>query len=174
MEEEKENKHNFAAKVASLFVSSVRIPLFGVILLLIAGAGSAVYAVKSYPGFFGLPPSQNEIERETEKLVNDVGKLIALPEGENPVIATVTETDLLKGEPFFMKARNGDKVLIYTNAGKAILYRPSERRLIEVGSLNIGQEEILTENEEESDDELEPVQITLSPSPIPSPSSESE
>jgi hypothetical protein len=47
----------------------------------------------------------------------------------------------VKDQPFFKNAKNGDKVLIYTNAKKAILYRPGEKRIIEVGAVNINNQQ---------------------------------
>lgn len=77
--------------------------------------------------------SQDEVKR----LVEQVGKLIALPEGETPTIATITDREKLKDVPFFTKAENDDKVLIYVNARKAFLYRPSSQKLIEVATINL-------------------------------------
>lgn len=65
---------------------------------------------------------------------SQVGKLIALPSGE-PAIATVSDEAKLKKQSFFKNAKNGDKVLMYTEARKAILYRPSENKIIEVASI---------------------------------------
>lgn len=76
--------------------------------------------------------------QEVKKLVAEVGKLIDLPLGENPTIATVLDITKLKDQPFFQKAKNGDKVLIYTNARKAILYDPQTKKIIDVAPLNIG------------------------------------
>lgn len=50
---------------------------------------------------------------------------------ETPTIATVSDITKLQGQPFFAKAQNGDKVYVYSNAKKAILYRPSENKIIE-------------------------------------------
>lgn len=77
---------------------------------------------------------------ETKETMEAVGKLIALPEDETPTIATVTNNDRLKDQPFFSKAENGDKVLIYPQAKRAILYRPSTNKIIEVGAVNIGDQ----------------------------------
>ena len=41
--------------------------------------------------------------------------------------------DKLKGQPFFARAKVGDKVLLYTQAKKAILYDPKDNVIIEVG-----------------------------------------
>lgn len=74
---------------------------------------------------------------ETKSLVESVGKLMMLPKNEEPTVATVSDKTKLLDQPFFINAENGDKVLIYTNAKKAILYRPSINKIIEVGPINI-------------------------------------
>jgi hypothetical protein len=56
-------------------------------------------------------------------------------------MATVLEQDKLKDQPFFARAQNGDKVIIYTQNKKAILYRPSENRIIEVAPLVVSEDE---------------------------------
>ncbi len=82
--------------------------------------------------------TQAQNQAEVEKLVSDVGKLISLPTNEAPTIATVTDPEKLTGQPFFANAKVGDKVLIYAATRKAILYSPSENKIIEVAPLIIG------------------------------------
>lgn len=77
-------------------------------------------------------------QEEVKKLIEEVGKLISLPEGEEPTVATVTDVEKLKDQPFFSKAKNGDKVIIYTQAKKAILYDPIARKIVDVAPVNIG------------------------------------
>lgn len=78
-------------------------------------------------------------QEENQKTIDAVGKLVLLPEGETPTIATVTDPVKLKAEQaFFARAVEGDKVLIYTQALKAIMYRPSENKIIEIAPLVIG------------------------------------
>lgn len=77
--------------------------------------------------------SQEQIKLLTEK----VGKLMELPK-EEPTVATVLEKNKLKNQLFFVNAENEDKVLIFTQAKKAILYRPSENKIIEVAPITIG------------------------------------
>ncbi|TSC76185.1 MAG: hypothetical protein G01um101431_806 [Parcubacteria group bacterium Gr01-1014_31] len=77
---------------------------------------------------------------ETVSLLQRVGKLMVLPEGEEPTVATVNDPERLKAQPFFAKAKQGDKVLIYTNAKKAILYDPVANLIVEVAPVSFGQE----------------------------------
>lgn len=75
------------------------------------------------------------LEENSQALIDEIGKLIDLPQGESPTIATVSDVEKLKNQPFFAKAKNGDKVLIYNNAKKAILYDPVGKKILEVGPL---------------------------------------
>lgn len=75
-------------------------------------------------------------QAETQELLEQVGKIYALPNG-TPTVATVSDKSKLSTQAFFASAQNGDKVLIYTDAKKAILYRPSTGQVIEVGPITI-------------------------------------
>jgi hypothetical protein len=75
---------------------------------------------------------KSPVADDAAMLINKVGQLMELPIGEKPTIATVSDMTKLKGQPFFDKAENSDKVLIYKLAKKAILYRPSENKIINV------------------------------------------
>lgn len=82
---------------------------------------------------------QEAAKFENQKVIDAVGKLITLPTDETPSIATVTDAAKLKSQSFFQNAQNGDKVLIYSQAKKAILYRPSTNKIIEVGAINLNR-----------------------------------
>jgi hypothetical protein len=75
---------------------------------------------------------------ETKALIAEVGKLMFLPENETPTIATVSDPSKLKDQSFFVDAKEGDKVLIYTNAKKAILYDPLAKKIVNVAPINLG------------------------------------
>lgn len=77
-------------------------------------------------------------KEEAKLLKGKVGKLIELPLDEEPTIATVTDADRLREQQFFANAQNGDRVLIFNEAKKAFLYRPSTNKIIEVAPVNIG------------------------------------
>lgn len=75
---------------------------------------------------------QMELKKsEVEKIANKVGRLMMLP-NEYPTLATVTDAERLAGDNFFVNAKNGDKVLIYRQTGKAILYRPQIDKIIDI------------------------------------------
>lgn len=82
---------------------------------------------------------KNDVQLSTKPndLIAEVGKLVELPINEEPKIATVSDVTQLKDREFFAQARNGDKVLIYEKAKKAILYRPSTKKVIDIGPVNV-------------------------------------
>ena len=75
------------------------------------------------------------ILKEVKALTGQIGKSMELPAGEQPTLATVTDQTKLGGQDFFAHAQNGDKLLVYSNARKAILYRPSSGKVIDVTNL---------------------------------------
>ena len=82
-------------------------------------------------------PKEDATLDEVQALVAKIGKFIDLPQGETPTVATVSDPDKLKSQTFFAKAKKGDKVLIYTNAKKAILYDPTANKILEMSSLSV-------------------------------------
>lgn len=110
-----------------------------VLILVLAGVGFSAYQqfkIKTQPQ--DQAGQQKAAQEEVRKLVLEVGKLIDLPTGEDPTVATVADVSKLQGQPFFAKAKNGDKVLIYTQAKKAILYDPKLKKIIDVAPVNLG------------------------------------
>ncbi len=111
--------------------------LLAVLAIVLAGSTYYFYdklaAVKKNP--------QIVTQEEAAQLTAVVGKLMMLPEGEVPTVATVTDPELLKEQEFFVSAKKGDKVLIYTNAKKAILYNPKTHKIVNVAPVVIGPSE---------------------------------
>lgn len=93
----------------------------------------------AYNKYLTLKDPVKAAEEEVNDVVNKVGKLMELPKDEEPTVATVSDVNKLKDQAFFQKAQNGDKVLIYAQAKKAILYRPSINKIIDVAPVNIGE-----------------------------------
>ena len=82
--------------------------------------------------------ANNAANTEIQSLVKEVAVLVVVPIDETPTLATVSDPSALKGQAFFVDAIEGDKVLIYTNAKKAVLYRPSINKVINIAPLNLG------------------------------------
>ncbi len=113
--------------------------ILGIILVIAAAAAPSYYFYNQYQKAQMLLKNPTEAaQEEVRALVARVGQLLELPQGEEPTVATVSDKNKLKDQAFFAKSENGDKVLIYTNAKKAILYRPSVNKVIDVAPVNIG------------------------------------
>ena len=80
---------------------------------------------------------QVAVQEQIMEIVAKVSKLMELPGDETPTIVTIANTADLKSQPFFTNAKPGDQVLMYPNAQRVIVYRPSDNRIIQVGFLNI-------------------------------------
>lgn len=109
-----------------------------VILALLSAVGTAGFF------YFKAMDAQGKLEKsslgastieENQALIEKVGKVAELPTGEMPQIATVSDVSELSDQPFFNRAKNGDKLLIYTNSGKAFLYRPDTNKIVEIGPI---------------------------------------
>jgi len=75
---------------------------------------------------------------QAKQVVDAVGKLMILPTDETPSVATVSDPSQLANQPFFQNAKKGDMVLIYNKAKKAILYDPTQNKIIDVAPSSIG------------------------------------
>lgn len=80
-------------------------------------------------------PEQAAASAQTE-LLAEVGKVIVLPKGETPTIATVSDATKLQDKEFFKNAQNGDKVLVYQKSKRAFIYRPSDKLVVNVATLS--------------------------------------
>lgn len=76
-------------------------------------------------------------EAELESIVADISEYFELPTSETPTLATVTDREKLSGQEFFASSQNGDKVLLYQEGRKAILYRPSTGKIVNVAPIGI-------------------------------------
>ena len=126
--------------------------LFGMIILviLLTLGGSSFYFYRQYKKVLieknSAAGEQSPAKSELQALKEEIGKIYELPQDEEPILATVTDIEKVKVQQFFAKAQNGDKVLIYTNNKKAVLYRPSSKKLIEVSPVSGIDESTAPEN----------------------------
>lgn len=106
------------------------------VVVAISGAASGYYFYDQYQTLKANP--QAITDKENKDLVARLGQLMVLPDNEQPTIATVADPSKLKDQAFFANAKKGDRVFIYTNAKKAILYDEIANKIIEVAPVNIG------------------------------------
>lgn len=105
--------------------------VFGIVVILITAIGTSVYFYKK-----ANKDPQEDAMKELARVTKMVGKHIVLPEGETPTMATVSDPEKLKDQPFFANAKKGYKVLIFSDSRKAILYDPVEDKIVEVAPIN--------------------------------------
>lgn len=105
------------------------------ITLAVAGVIAVTFG-GTYISRLSTPSAQELAQKEVSSLVTEVSKLVVLPDGEEPVIATVNDPEKLRDQAFFAKAQKGDKVLIYNGARKAILYSASLKRVLDIVQMN--------------------------------------
>lgn len=124
-------------RLAKLTWRQVVVRLF--IVVLVALSGFLVYQyIHSQNEVKRLSNPQESAREETRQLTAKLGRLVEIPTNETPTIATVSDVSKLKDQPFYAKAQNGDKVLIFSQAKRAFLYRPSTDKVIELAPINIG------------------------------------
>lgn len=105
----------------------------------------------SIGGFFGyqqydslkkenqrLSDPQEAAKSEAETLKRKISLIIEVPADEEPIIDKVVDVEKAKKQsPFFANAQEGDRLFRYQKAKKAILYRPSTNKIIEVAPLSV-------------------------------------
>jgi hypothetical protein len=116
---------------------SASFPINNLIMALVVIASLAVagYFYKQNRDIKANPNSVSQ--KEVESLTKNISKLMTVPTDEQPTVATVQDKEKLKDQPFFKDAQNGDKLLIYTKAQKAIIYRESQKKLVNVGPVSL-------------------------------------
>jgi len=117
--------------------TATRKAIYFFIILVVFAVAAFTVAFYFYWQNRDLKNPERAAARETMELVAAIGKVMILPEGETPTVATVTDPEKLRDQVFFANAKAGDKVLLYTNARRAVLYDPVQNKIIEVAPLNI-------------------------------------
>lgn len=106
------------------------------IIILVVIAGSA-YGI--YEKFFNLSDAERA-QKELTTAIAAVSKHMVLPEGDEPVLATVTDAETLATQQaFFAGVANGDQLLLFPRNVKAILYSPSRDKIVNVGPIQQDQ-----------------------------------
>ncbi len=128
-------------KKKSKFLGFLKRKWWVILIILVALALAAFTAYFAYnyfteaskhnsQGVQGAQTDSQKVAETPEELTAEITKFIVLP-NEVPEVATISNVELLKGQDFFKDAQNGDAVLIFKDAGRGLLYRPSTHKIIE-------------------------------------------
>ncbi len=80
--------------------------------------------------------NQAQNQQAAQKIVDQVGKLIQLPAGVQPTVATIVDVDALrKRNAFYDKAKNGDYLIVTPD--RAILFDAKANVIIDVVPVQI-------------------------------------
>src|SRR5689334_8552559 len=95
-------------------ISKILIFIIGVII-----GGGSLWTWNYYMPKSASSVSQTD-QSQIKSLIEKAGKLVILPTGEDPVVATISDAaSLIKEQIFYKNAINGDVVLVYQKAAKA-------------------------------------------------------
>lgn len=107
------------------------------IVFLVAVAGlsalSAYFYFKYTEAKEMLENPQVAAQKEIDALKREISESMILPQ-EEPSVATITDKSALAEDEFLSKAENGDKILLFAEARRVILYRPTTKQIVDVGS----------------------------------------
>lgn len=74
-------------------------------------------------------------QREAARIAYSISSKVDLPQGEDPALATVADKSKINRGGVLAGAENGDKVLLYYQSGRAVLYRPSAGKVVAIGPI---------------------------------------
>lgn len=69
-----------------------------------------------------------------DRLIGMISKRVVLPTSEKPQVSTVVDETKVN-QPFLANSRKGDKVLLYFQESRAVVYRPSTGQVVNMGPL---------------------------------------
>jgi uncharacterized protein YpmB len=103
------------------------IVLFAIVIIALSLGGFFFYKLQKIK-----KNNPDIVKKEAQELLTKVSRLYLVSTNETPTVATVSDPDKLKDQAFFSESQKGDKVLIFTQSGKAVLYRPSIDKIIAI------------------------------------------
>lgn len=119
--------------------------LGALIVVLVAAVGVLAYGYmdtrKELTNLAKANSSSGDLERD--RLMAEISAYMQLPD-ETPTVAAVSDVTKLKGQEFFKNAQNGDRVLIFSKAERALLYRPSTHKVIEYSRISVSNTDTQT------------------------------
>lgn len=117
-----------------------------VILLIVLALGYWLYSSPYWPltksGEMTKEQQEKIYLKEVSELTTKISKHLLLPTDEVPEIRTIQDAKAAtEAQSFFVGTQNGDKVLVYVQARKAIVYSPERDIIVNVGPVFVDDEE---------------------------------
>ncbi len=112
--------------------------MYVVVLVIVVVAG--YFGYQQYMAMQNTPEAQQaKAEEQKNNIISKIKALTVLPE-EEPVLFTVNDATLLKGQQaFFKDAENGDVLLVFQTSGKALIYREANNVIVNAGPISFQQ-----------------------------------
>lgn len=106
------------------------------VIVIAALATTSVFFFKQYDN---LKKDQSlTTEQRNQQTIDEINKVYQLPKDETPTIAVVTDEQKFKDQyPVFTDVKKDDVLLIYRDASLAVLYRPSDKKILATPTVKI-------------------------------------
>lgn len=109
--------------------------VIGILIIVLLALGAIYYKVH-----YSKSAIEKRAQAETIRLVKEVRKVMILPETDVPAVFDIQDPVLLiNQQAFFAGAEKGDKLLVYPQLGKAIVYSPKRKMIVNVGPVTFDQ-----------------------------------
>lgn len=101
------------------------------VLFLLALGGCGFF----YTRYAQLADAQAKQVKQREALLQRVGSVVELP-GDEPTLLTIADKTKLSNPALALRVENGDTLLVYAQAGRLIVYRPSIQKVTDMLSID--------------------------------------
>lgn len=144
-----DNMHEFQKHLAGTVTHKsskvfAGVGIFG--LCTIAIAVASIFFYKQYESLLETPELLQQ--QQAAATIQQLGEVFILPKDEQPSIATIVDVSKVIDQPFFSQAQNGDTVFLFSQDGRVVLFRPAEKKIVNVGTLAAAQVDSATIGEE--------------------------
>lgn len=122
--------------------------------------GGIILLVLAVIGFGVARQLQDRSVLTSDELIIEVSRELGISGDGNPAIIDVVDESKVS-QPFLEEAKNGDKVLLYYKAGKSVLFRPSEQRIVRSGTFRPPDAKVFIRQGSSDDGKLESIKQQL-------------
>lgn len=102
------------------------------IALGIVGIGGVVFSISLYNQLAAIKNDpQKFVREEVRRVLAGVLELVSYPEDPGISVATLTDLETFN-DPFFAQGNIGDKIVLFPNKGRVVLYDPDAHRIVDI------------------------------------------